>query len=378
MNQNLRAEQLLYTMRKNKGLKVAIVHDHFFKWGGAERVVKTILAVYPDADIFTMFGDTKLVQTNLNKDVKFSFLQKFPFLKSYYRYTYFLWPLAIETLKLDGYDIVISSSSSVAKGVLTSPNTLHISYIHSPMRYAWDMKDIYFKNIYILKKLIIFPLLNYLRMWDVASSKRIDVLILNSQLTKMRVKKYWGIDSKYILNPPVQVLNLGVKKVSDSKYILAISPFEPNKGGELLIESAIEGGFNLKIIGEGSLKKSLEKKSRGHKNIEFLGSVTEEVKNDLILNAKALIFCGVEDYGIAIAEALLLNTPVVAYNRGGASEIVSSGKTGILFETQSTKNVLEAISKLEGMKYVRDIKHINSKEIFKKKFKAIVDSNLGF
>ena len=213
-------------------MRIALVGEALWSMGGANHVLESLCEIYPQADIYALFGNRKYVSEGIGKHkIRLSFLNSFPFIKRIYRYTYFLWPLAIESFDLSSYDLVISASYSVAHGVLTSVDTKHIAYVHTPMRYAWDLKDMYFnkKNFSFWKRLVIPVFLTYLRTWDVSASRRADVLIANSSFVKKRIEKYWDREVDFVLNPPVNLYKGKVVKQKE-KYFVAGAPFEPNKG----------------------------------------------------------------------------------------------------------------------------------------------------
>jgi glycosyltransferase involved in cell wall biosynthesis len=266
-------------------------------------------------------------------------------------------PIAIENFNFDKYDIVISSSYCVAKGIITSPDTLHISYIHTPMRYAWDMYEEYFgkgSGIGWLRRILILPQVSALRMWDQSSSSRQDYLIANSKLVKERISKYWRKESE-IINPPVDVtrFRIGERK---KEYFLMVSSFEPNRRVDLAVRAFTELGFPLKIVGSsGRLLKKIEKIAG--LNIEFLGRVSDDEIIKLFSDAKALIMTGKDDFGIAPLEAIASGTPVIAYANGGSLDTVIpinpenedciryGAKNGVFFYNQDVNSVKKAVRK---------------------------------
>ncbi len=341
-------------------MKVAIVHDFAYKMGGAERLVDTLLALYPEADLFMMFGDVSNLSDNFrNRTVYYSYLNKIPFLRHFYRYTFMLWPSAIESFNFSEYDLVISHSTVAAKGVLTDINTKHMSFLSSFMRYAWDLRHTYFydgnRGLFgRMKRVIISFFLSYLRAWDLSVNSRIDKMLVCSNFVKERVKKYYKKNDVTVAHPPVDLSKCFAKEIR-GEYYLAVSPFEPNKNGHLLIESAIKYRYPLKIVGVGSMKKQLERKARraGADNIQFLGWVSEEDKHELLAGAKAFLFCGVEDFGISAVEAIASGAPVVAYKAGGALDFVHEGRSGLFFEEDDVEALWEAIVKAEKIEWDR-------------------------
>ncbi|MFH1547353.1 MAG: glycosyltransferase [bacterium] len=346
-------------MTINSKLKVAIVHDWIIKRRGAEKCLEAFCEIFPNADVYTLFykkGVSKIVD---GRKVYTSFLQKFPLWKFYYRYLYFLMPVAIERFNLDRYDIVVSSNFCVSKGVITKPETLHVSYVHSPMRYAWDMYEQYFGKrggFSRLKRLIILPLVSVLRLWDQSSSVRPDFLVSNSRLVKERVKKYWRKDSK-ILNPPVDVSRFRFSE-RKSEYFLMVTTFEPNKRTDLAVRAFTELGYPLKIVGSYGRYMKKVKKMAGL-NIEFLGFVSDDELAKLYSEAKAYVIPGKEDFGIAPLEAISSGTPVVAYGDGGAldsiipinsekEECIRYGaKNGVFFYKRDVSSLKKAVRQLQ-------------------------------
>jgi len=337
---------------QTKSQKVAIVHDFTWQNRGGEKVVEVLLEIYPKADFFMMFGDTSVYPKKLidGRKVTYSFLNKFPFIKKYYRYTYFLWPTAVETFNLNEYDIVISSSASVSKGVITPAQTKHICYMHSPMRYAWDQMWEYFnpQNFNWIKRMIIPLMITFIRVWDYTSTSRIDYLITNSKFIAGRTKKYYRREPDQVIYPPVYTDDFYISKKTED-YLLSVAPYEQNKGGLNLIEYAKKSGVRVKIIGDGSMRKKLQKLSKGFANIEFLGRVPDKEKYELFAKAKALVHCGVEDFGIQFIEALASGIPIIAYGKGGAKEIVNDEKIGITFENNNYESFISALEQLDNI-----------------------------
>ena len=321
-------------------MKIAIIGEGLWCMGGANRVLKSLGEIYPEADIFVLFGDKKLPsQEFTNHKVHYSFLNKIPFIKKLYRYTYFLWPLAVESFDLSEYDLVISSSYSVAHGAITSLNTKHVAYVHTPMRYAWDLKDVYFskKNFGILRRWIIHPLLTYLRAWDVAASARADMILANSSFVKKRIEKYWDREVDAVVNPPVDLYRGKIIKQREEYFVVG-APFEPNKYGEFLFDIAVDLDFDLKVIGTGGSYPKLKKKYSRYSQIEFLGRISDDEKYDVLSKAKGYIMPGIEEFGIFPVEALSCGTPVLASNVGGALDYLEEGVNGLFFKFGSKED----------------------------------------
>lgn len=345
-------------MENKKNLQVALVTESLYSMGGANRVLEKFLDIFPNSDIYALFGDRKSISKKINKSkIYFSFLNRYPLIKKLYRYTHFLWPMAIEQFDFSNYDLVISSSSGVAHGIITPIYCKHICYLHSPMRYAWDLKDLYMKETHFgkLKRGIVKLFLNFNRVWDTCACQRPDVIIANSNFVKDRAEKYWGRNIEYVIYPPVDKYEGDIHQERENYYVSG-APFEPNKGGDLLLYCASVIKFNLKVIGEGSMKRRLERKYKRYKNIEFVGKISDIEKWDILSKAKGYILTGIEDFGIFPVEAMSCGTPVLAYAKGGVLETVLDNKTGILFKEQNLKSFKEGFRRIGIKKW--DYKYI--------------------
>jgi len=329
-------------------MKIALIHDYLTQLGGAEKVLKCLAELYPEAPIYTLIYDKKAMGDEFaSRDIRFSFLNSWIFPKRFYRYFSWLMPLATEQFNLSGYDLVISSSAGYAKGVIIHPSTLHICYLHSPIRYAWDPSFSENGGFNILKRIKIFSdiLIHYIRIWDRQASSRVDYFIANSNFIAQKIKKYYQRDAK-VIYPPVDTNFFNQNaKLNNDKYFLVVSRFLPYKKIDLVIEAFKKNGLNLKIVGDGPQKKYLKKISRGFKNIYFEGGVDKEMLRELYQNAQALIFSQVEDFGIVAAESIACGTPVLAYKKGGALEIVEENVSGIFFNEQTPESINECVEK---------------------------------
>ena len=361
----------------NKDLKVALVFENLFSWGGAAVVNQQFVELFPDADIYSLFGKQSFSDKYFNgKKVKISFLNRLPFPNKLHTYYLPLWPVAIETFDLSEYDLVISSSHSVAKGCITSQNSTHISYVHSPMRFLWDLKDIYSKHG-ILKA----PILNYIRMWDVASSSRPDRVVTISDFVNNRCKRYWGREADMIIHPPVHFYD--GELIPHSKrgdYFVVGAPFAENKGGRFVVECAIELGFNLKVIGKSRGFKRLKRLAKGSRNIQFLGVISEEEKWSVMSKAKGFLATGIEDFGIFPVEAMSCGTPVLALRRGGYLDTVKEGVNGVFFSNYKVEDFKSGIQRLKekewDVKEVREsVKHFST-ERFKREVEEYVRNSI--
>lgn len=354
-------------------MKVAIVHDFLLKLGGAERVVKVLADMFPKAPIYTLLYDEKVVGSMFPKErVKTSFLQNYPkFIRDRYRFLIHKMPRAIEELDLNEYDLVISSNTAFAHGLITNVKTRHLCYCHSPMRYAWDWTNEYRKenNLGGIKALLYAPLLKYLREWDRVAADRPDMYLANSANVQKRLKKYYQAESE-IIYPPVDVSRFRAKETSEN-YFLIVSTLTPYKRIDLAVQLFNKIGRKLIIIGEGSQKKYLQ--NLAGENIDFLGFKDDKVVKEYMENCRALIFPGEEDFGITPVEAMACGKPVLAYGKGGVTESVISGKTGEFFFEENVEAMEDGLARLMynekfyKPRVIRSQSFNFSREVFEKK-----------
>lgn len=334
-------------------MRVALVHDWLTGMRGGEKVLEVFCELYPEADLFTLIHVPGSVSEIIEKRlIKTSFIQRLPFSKKRYRSMLPLFPLAIEGFNLNGYDLVVSSSHCVAKGVIPPPDSAHISYIHTPMRYVWDMYHEYFGGTG-LKARAINLFVHYLRMWDVSSSARVDSFIANSRHVAKRVEKYYRREAD-VIHPPVECGRFRLISGKPDDYYLAVSAFAPYKRLDMAVDAFNRLGHKLKIIGTGQDEKKL--KQMAGANIEFLGWKTDTEIAEYYSRCKALIFPGEEDFGIVPLEAMASGRPVIAYGKGGALETIipasgslkSAGEpTGVFFYEQTVDALIEAVGDFE-------------------------------
>lgn len=360
-----------------ENIKVAIVHDWLVTYGGAERVVETFLEMFPEAYIYTLVYDEKKMGKIFPKEkVRTSFIQKFPKSTKIYTKLLPLMPYAFEKFNLNKYDLVISSSSCCAKGVIVPPTTKHIAYIHSPMRYAWDLFHEYEKKSGFLTKVFMNIFMKNIRIWDVISSQRIDEIIANSNYIANRIKKYWQVNSK-VIYPPVETERLEPNYKDSEEFYVSFSRFVSYKRIDLAIEACIKLDRKLIVIGDGEERKKLEKVAKNNENIIFTGRISDEEVKSYLQRCKALIFCAEEDFGIIPIECQACGRPVIAFGKGGALETILNKETGIFFEKQEVESLIESILEFEKLKF--DTKAIYnhaqkfSKERFKKEILKYID-----
>jgi glycosyltransferase involved in cell wall biosynthesis len=392
-----------------KKLKVAIVHEMLVKMGGAERVIDSLQKIFPDAPIYTLLYDEKKCGATFPKEkVISSRLQK------YFRPRQLLvgkMPRAIEDFDFSAFDVVISSSSAFAHGIITPSTVPHICYTHAPMRYVWDYTHEYTREkTKGWKKLLSFPLLSLmhrLRIWDYAAGERPDFLLANSQTTQKRIQKFWRRDSQ-VLYPPVdtkkfQKKNTQAEKngVKNDDYYLIVSVIEPFKKIDIAVEAFANdpklSGKKLIVIGDGSAKSSLKtiaQNGKNPENIQFLGRRSDEEVVEYMQQCKAFVFPGLEDFGITPVEAMACEKPVIFYNKGGVTETVIDYKkddhnaTGVSFEEQTSSSLAKAIELFETPKVFEFLNSGEQKEkmrqraeefseaVFKKNIEAVVEKAL--
>ena len=328
-------------------MKVAIIHDWLVTDAGAEKVLRAILDLYPDADIFSLvdFLTPKDRERVLGgKYAKSSFIQKLPFANPHFRNYLPLFPLAIESFELGKYDLLISSSWAVAKGVKTHEKQLHICYCHTPIRYAWDLYDEYTKNLKQPKKFFVQQSLNAIRKWDLSTLKRVNYFIANSNFVKERIQRIYNREAQ-VIYPPVAVEKFTLSQEKEDFYLSA-SRLVPYKKTQLIVEA-----FNampnkkLVVIGDGPEYDAIAKIAKA--NITLLGYQEEAVLINYMQKAKAFVYAAVEDFGIVPIEAMACGTPVIALDEGGTHETVEDGRNGIHFQEQRAEAIIEAIERFE-------------------------------
>lgn len=331
-------------------MKVALVHDFLTQRGGAERVLEVLAEMFPEAPIYTLVARPEQIPEFLrNRTIVESFVARLPFGRRYYKLYLPIFPIAIEQFDFSEFDLVISSSSSFAKGVITKPKTTHISYCYTPMRYVWDNYHGFLceqKRRRILQILLI-PVLHYIRIWDSESAKRVDHFIAISKNVQKRINKYYRREAE-VIYPPVNTRRFSTtNEVGD--YFLIVSRLLPYKRVDLAIQAFNKLGIRLIIIGDGYDKNRLHSLA-GH-NITFVGEKSDTSVAGYLRHAKALLLPGEEDFGITAVESQASGTPVVAYGAGGALETVTNHKTGILYNEQTADAIRGAVLKYRTMHF---------------------------
>jgi len=366
-------------------MKVAFVHDWLNGMRGGEIVLETMLREFPEAPVFTLFHDKGSVSEEIEKHPVFaSFLQNFPLRKKFYRYMLPLFPYAIESFQIKGYDLIISSSHCVAKGIIPEPNSFHVSFVFSPMRYIWDLFEDYFGKSGIIKKSIINFFTKNLREWDFASSSRVDLFVAISNYVSERIKKFYGREA-LIIHPPVLTDKFEVQKKSDDFYLI-VSAMAPYKKIDLAIEAFSIMKKRLVIAGSGQDEKKIKKLLANKENINYLGWVNFEKLKSLLQRCKAFILPGIEDFGIAPVEAMACGKPVIAYGKGGILDTViplgsrDEKPTGIFFMEQTPESLIQAVETFEkninefDPVYIRKHSEKFSDRVFLEKFRSLIEA----
>jgi glycosyltransferase involved in cell wall biosynthesis len=350
-------------------MKIALIHDYIVSYGGAEKTFKVLSEIFPDAELYTLFYDKGIVEKlkiGEGRLIHASFLQKFPrFLRKKYQLLLPLLPIAAETLDFREFDIVISSSFSFAKGIITRPKTTHISYCHTPTRYLWDKSR---------RKFI----LHYFRVWDRQASERVDEFIASSKTVRDRIRKYYKREST-VIYPPVKISDFQIQGADSSKeFYLIVSQLRKYKRIDMAIDAFNKLGLELVIIGDGPEKRKLKKMAK--KNIKILGWQPEEITAEYYQNCRAFIFPGEDDFGIAPVEAMSHGKPVLAYRKGGVTETVIEGKTGEFFNYENPAILADCVRRFRlkpanyyDPKLISEHAQKFSKERFKKEILEFIN-----
>jgi glycosyltransferase involved in cell wall biosynthesis len=330
---------------QTKDIKIALVHDFLTDFGGAERVLKVLSEMFPGAPIYTLLYDKEKMRGRFSKKViHASFLQRFPrFLRRRKKWLLPLMPVAPEIFDLRDFDLVLSSSGAWSKGIVTRVNTIHIAYVHSPMRFVWDANSEYLgqqKKSRSLGVCVRF-IMNYLRIWDKAAADRPDFLIANSKYTQKRIKKYYGKESTLIYPPVGMELHSENSAGQDRNYFLVVSRLSPYKKIDAVVEAFNKLGLPLVVIGEGQQEKYL--RSIAAENVKIMGYQSDEKIAEYYAGARAFVFAGVDDFGLSPVEAMAHGVPVLAIRKGGALEIVEEGKTGEFFDAATPEVIADGV-----------------------------------
>ncbi|WP_158743237.1 glycosyltransferase [Acidisphaera sp. L21] len=370
-------------------MKVAIIHEWLETFAGSERVVAELLECFPDADVFVLvdFMPEEARGFLKGRRVRTSFIQKLPFARSRFRHYLGLMPIAVEQFDLSLYDLVISSSHAVAKGVITGPDQVHVSYVHSPMRWAWDMQGQYLRQTGMergLKSIYLRWLLHRMRLWDVRTAHGVDVFVANSRYVARRIRKVYGRDA-IVVPPPVDVDRFTLSLAHGDAYLVA-SRMAPYKRIDLVVEAFTHmPDRQLVVIGDGSERASVVAAANKAPNITFLGAVSTGDLVQAMGQARAFIFPAEEDFGITMVEAQACGTPVIAFGRGGALDIVlrdGGEPTGYVFDEQTPQAIVAAVAEFERIEATISPENCRrnavrfSRQMFRTRMMAVIDGAL--
>ncbi|MFZ2188327.1 MAG: glycosyltransferase [Candidatus Moraniibacteriota bacterium] len=370
-------------MFDKKELKVALVHDFLVEFGGAERVLKTLSGMFPNAPIYTLLAEKDNFPDWLrDRRVEVSFLQKWPkFLRNRKKWLLPFLPVAPETFNLRDFDLIISSSGAWSKGIVTRLDTIHVSYLHSPMRFAWDMNGEYLRQQNKGGIINFFSryMLNYIRLWDFAAADRPEYLIANSHYTKDRIKKYYNREAPVIyppvslcealrIDPPVSINEASGAKLAEEKYFLVVSRLSAYKKIDVVVEAFNKLELPLVIVGTGDQEKYL--RSIAEKNIKFLGFQSDAELSKIYIGARGFIFPALDDFGIAPVEAMLQGVPVLGLRMGGMREILLEGKTGEFFDSVTSEIIADGVRRFRENEntYNKEVIIARAKEFSEERF----------
>lgn len=355
-------------------MKIAIVHDFLNQMGGAEHVLKIFREIYPEAPIYTtIYVPSAVCPSFKTADIRTSFMQKLPMIKKHFRRYLPLYQYAIELFDLSEFDVVLSSSSSFAKGVITQPHTCHICYCYTPMRFVWNYHTYIEQEPFSrLTKIVLPYIIHRLRRWDEITANRVDFYIAISEEVRRRIRKYYRREAT-VIHPPIDASRFKVS-VQDDGYFVVLSRLLPYKRIDIAIEAFNRLKLPLKIIGDG---RDLERlKKMAGPTVEFLGRIPDDEMYKCLSACRALIFPGLEDFGLAPVEAMACGKPVIAFAGGGALETVNDGVTGVFFYEQTPEAVAEAVSRFDPDRFdpyeIRKHAELFDVSVFKKQISTFV------
>lgn len=361
-------------------MRVALIHFWLIGMRGGERVLEQFSQLYPDADIYTHVYDPKKISDRLNAhQVTTTFIGSMPMARKHYQKYLPLMPRALEELDLTSYDLVISSESGPAKGVIPGPRARHVCYCHSPMRYIWDHYHAYKAGLGSIAARVFGRAAHNLRQWDVTTASRVDQFVANSSFVAERIERYYGRSAE-VVNPPVDVDGFQPSgQVGD--YYLFVSELVRYKRADLVVEAAKSLDAPVVIVGDGEARRELQ--ARAPRNVTFKGRAPLDELKSLYAGCRALLFPGEEDFGIVPVEAMASGRPVIAFGRGGVLDSVKDGLTGLYFHEQSADALVEAIRAFEARadhfhpERIRAHAESFSEEAFRARFKAVVDETMA-
>ena len=370
-------------------MRVALVHDWLVSIRGAEKVLESFCRIYPDADLFVLHHDAAGLRQSRElsaRPVHTSFIDRLPAaLQPRFRLLLPLFPVAVESFRLDGYDLVISSSHAVAKGAIAAPGAVHVSYVHTPMRYIWEAGAEYAPRIPCgaLGRAAFGVMAHYLRLWDTVTTARVDALVANSRYTRDRIRRCYGRES-VIIEPPVDISRF--ERIPDpytstspsSPMYLCVSALVPYKRVELAVRAFLGREERLVVVGEGSERDRLVEIAGGAPNIQLRGRLDDAEVDRLYAECRAVVHPAIDDFGIVPVEALATGRPVIAFAGGGATDSVRDGETGALFAEATPASLGAALTRLQRLRFEPDRLRTEARRFdrttFERRFAALVES----
>lgn len=356
-------------------MRVAFIHDHLIQSGGAERVLSALQAMWPNAPTYTLAYDKTAMDAEFgHRDIRTSFLQRLPGGLSKLRWYLPLMPTATERYDLSQFDVIISSCSAFAKGVITPSHAIHICYCHTPTRYLWSDTLSYVDELRApgLAKLVLPLVLTFLRLWDKLAADRVDHFVANSEAVRQRIAKYYRQDST-VIYPPVDVNRFAISEAPKTYYLIG-GRIVAYKRFDIVIDAFTKLGIPLKVFGSGPAEAALRR--RAGSNIEFLGRISDDERSRLFAGAIAFLHPHEEDFGITAVESMAAGRPVIAYRRGGALETVIDGVTGTLIDEQSWEELADTVMHFDEKKFnpavIRAHAETFATEVFRKRFHDFV------
>lgn len=362
-----------------RNLKVAIVHDYLNQMGGAERVVAVFHKMFPEAPIYTTIVDhNKLLPEFKDADIRTTWMQRIPGILSKFKLFFWLYPFAVRSMNVKGYDLILSSSSAYAKGVQKGHQSVHVCYCHTPMRFAWNF-EAYMDSVQVpnlvkrIAKWFTYPL----QAWDKKNSKRVDYLIANSSIVKKRIGQWYGMNASIIF-PPVEISRFSIDEEKSEDYFLVVSRLVSYKKIDLAVEACTRLGKRLLVVGDGPDRHRLEQLAGD--TVTFLGRRSDEEVVRYMQHCKALIFPGIEDFGITPLEVNACGRPIIAYHEGGALDTVVAEKTGLFFEEQLVDSLSVMIRRFDQYDWnpesIRQHAEKFSEDLFIKRLQSSIDGLL--
>ncbi|OLC55846.1 MAG: hypothetical protein AUH85_08340 [Chloroflexi bacterium 13_1_40CM_4_68_4] len=359
-------------------MRVALAHEYFSQWGGAERVTEVLHEMWPEAPLYTLFVESRYRRALRGWDVRPSWLQSLPLSRGAHRLLLPLLPRAVESLHVEPVDVLVSSSSSFIKGLSLPNGARQVCYCHSPTRYLWDWSANYVREeVPRVMRGLVRSMLDPLRQWDREAAARVHRFVANSETVRARIHRYYDRDAD-VVNPPVHVASYAVRPEREDFY-LVVARLIAYKHVEVAVRAFNELGLRLKIVGEGRDRRRLERIARD--NVEFLGRQPDDQLRELLSVSRGLIFPAEDDFGIVCVESLASGRPVIALGRGGAPEIIEEGRTGVLFDSPTPASLIEAVQRAESTGFDAKTLRASAQRFdiahFKERMHAIVNDEAG-